>query len=228
MKKLLSLLLILCLLLPAAHAATVFSPDNARDGKIQALNCLQHSSFGAEYHSTNSLLSRWNSDILIYVGGSPTTKDISVFNDFIMQLSFRCPFLPPITCVSSASQANVCIYYAPLDQLKSYIPGYVEGNWGFFNYRYNRQYEIVQGSIAIASDVTRQNQRNHLLMEELVGVLGLSKDHELYSDSIVYASWTETQELSEIDWLMLNMLYHPDLSCGMDYEEARRILLSTF
>lgn len=227
MKKLLIALLTLCFLLSPALAEQ-FAPQNALDGKMQALDCLQYSSFGAEYNSTNSLLKRWESDIKIYTCGAITDKDSMMLDDFIMQLSFRCPFLPRISRTNTESAANVVIYYGPLDTLKDHVPNYVEDNWGFFTYKYNGDYEIYQAQIAIASDVTRQRQRNHLVMEELIGTLGLANDHNLYSDSIVYAPWTETQELSDIDWLMMNMLYHPSLSCGMSYQQARGILLNTF
>jgi len=229
MKKLLLFLLIFCLLLPSALAATTFAPKTASEGKLLALDCLQYSSFGAEYNSTNNYLKRWEEEIRIYAYGSPTNSDLATLDHFIMQLSFRCPFLPPIKRVNSESSANVTIYFGPLETLGNHINGYVKNNWGFFTYTYsNSGYNIYRGKIAIASDVTKQKQRNHLIMEELVGVLGMANDHELYSDSIVYAPWTETQQLSDIDWLMLNMLYHPSLSCGMTYKQARNILLNTF
>ena len=55
-------------------------------------------------------------------------------------------------------------------------------------------------------------------------MLGLTNDHGLYSDSILYKEWTTVGQLSDVDWLMLNMLYDPDLSCGMSANQAYRIL----
>lgn len=228
MKKLLIILLIACLLAPSALAAARFDPANAQEGKMLALDCLQLSSFGAEYNSASSLLKRWEDDIVIYAYGKPTDADLALLDEFIMQLSFRCPFLPAITRTDNKSEANITLYFGPLDTLSSHVSNYVEGNWGFFTYRYNSSYEIRSAEIAVSSDVTRQKQRNHLIMEELIGVLGLAKDHELYSDSIVYSPWTETQELSDVDWLMMNMLYHPAVHCGMSYPQARSALLDTF
>ena len=92
-----------------------------------------------------------------------------------------------------------------------------------FCYTYTN-YTIHSGEIAIATDVTNQKQRNHLMREELIGLLGLRNDHELYKDSILYQAWTETQTLSEVDWLMMNMLYHPDLTPGMSLNTACDIL----
>ena len=62
------------------------------------------------------------------------------------------------------------------------------------------------------------------MKEELVGALGLPGDHMMYSDSILYDPWTTVQDLSDVDWRMLNLLYSPALSPGMTEEEARDAL----
>jgi hypothetical protein len=54
-----------------------------------------------------------------------------------------------------------------------------------------------------------------------------NSDVTLYADSIVYQPWTEVQELSEIDWLMLNMVYSPHVDSGMSYKEVYAVLYPT-
>lgn len=81
-----------------------------------------------------------------------------------------------------------------------------------------------EAQIGIAADVTDQRSRDHLIQEEFFGALGLLNDHDLYSDSIVYQPWTTVQQPSEVDWLMLNMVYSPLLSPGMEKNEIHRIL----
>ena len=56
--------------------------------------------------------------------------------------------------------------------------------------------------------------------------IGMTNDHYCYEDSIICQGWTETQELSELDWLMLNLMYHPALEPGMTAEEAEGILMN--
>ena len=63
--------------------------------------------------------------------------------------------------------------------------------------------------IVIATDVTTQRDRNHLVQEELVGALGLTNDHWDDKTSILYQGWTTTQSPSPLDWQMLNFLYSP-------------------
>lgn len=217
MKKLLSALLslILALSLAPAAQAEVFAPKDAADALQTALDLCRTCAFAAEFGGAHPLL-RWEEPIRIHISGSPTQADRDAVDAFLLQLACRVPTMPNVTVVDNRANANMFIWYGPLDELSQHVTNYPEGNWGAFTYWY-RSYRMVKAEIGIASDVTEQRDRNHLVMEELVGALGLTNDHDVFSDSIVYQPWTTTQELSEVDWLMLNMIYHPDVSPGWDW-----------
>ncbi len=228
-KRIVCCMLVSFLLMSSALAAQNFSPVDALDARRQALDCLKISAFSAEYRdSTGGRLTRWESSIRLYVGGKPTRADLAELDDFLLELALRVPLLPNITRTNREAEADITIYYVPLSSMGSYAQNYVEGNWGFFTFYHDGAYQRYKGQIVIASDVTNQRQRNHLMKEELVGVLALGNDHELYADSIVYQPWTEVQDLSEVDWLMLNMIYSPYVSCGMTYDQARSALYSAY
>lgn len=216
MKRFLCMLLCLALLpLPGALAETTFRPANAAQAQELALELAHTCAFSVEYGNSN-LLKRWETPIRLYVGGSPTNQDKETIAAFVLQLAYRVPTMPNVTIVSSRRDANVTLFFAPLDELDQHVTNYVEGNWGIFNY-WTSNNAIVKAEIAIASDVTNQRSRNHLIKEELVGALGLTNDHDMYADSILYQEWTTTQELSEVDWLLLNMIYHPEVTPGMTW-----------
>ena len=52
----------------------------------------------------------------------------------------------------------------------------------------------------------------------------VSNDLMPVSDDNKALEWTTVGELSEVDWLMLNMLYDPDLKCGISAQKAYDIL----
>lgn len=216
MKKLLSLLLCLVLLSSSALAAD-FSAADAQAAQTAALRLMKTCAFSAEFGGAHSL-TRWTKPLRIYVGGEPTFTDLRELNSFLTDLAVHVPMLPNVSIVENKADANITLYYVPLRDMDKYVTNYVEGNWGLFTY-WRSGSEMVRAEIAIATDVTTQKARTHLMKEELVGVLGLTNDHELYEDSILYQPWTTTQELSDVDWLMLNMLYHPDVKPGMIWEE---------
>lgn len=216
MKKLLSLLLCLALLSSGALAAD-FSASDAQAAQSAALALMKTCGFGAEYGGAHNLI-RWTKPLRIYVGGKPTPTDLRELNSFLTDLAVHVPMMPNASIVDSKADANITLYYVPLEEMDQYVTNYVEGNWGIFTY-WHSGHQMVRAEIAIATDVTTQKARTHLMKEELVGVLGLTNDHDEYADSILYQSWTTTQELSDVDWLMLNMLYHPDVNPGMIWEE---------
>ena len=220
MKKLIALLLCLFMLMSTALAAK-FSPDDAFSAQSAALELLSICGFGSEYGSAHNL-ARWETPIRIYVGGKPTRTDRNELNSFLTDLAIHVPMLPNVSIVEDRSKANITIYYVPLKEMSRYVTDYVEGNWGMFRVWWTG-HRMTRAEIAIASDVTSQKARTHLLKEELVGALGLCNDHDEYADSILYQSWTTTQELSDVDWLMLNMIYHPDVTPGMTWERFRQV-----
>ena len=225
MKRFLSLLLALALLLPAAALASEqFGYTDAADARRQALEAFRVCAFSAEYHNNGrDSIVRWEEPIRVFAAGKPGATDLRRLDEFLTQLSLRVPGLPVISRVDAQSQANVVIHYCRLSEMPSLIPSYVSGNWGYFSFQSSGG-RIISSTIGIAYDVCDQQARNHLMMEELTGCLGLANDHNLYRDSILYQPWTTVQSLSEVDWIMLNYLYSPLVSPGDTWNTVERAI----
>ena len=224
MKKTIALLLTAVLLLPASSFAYVrdlyHKPGQKtpyqknKEWHTNALSVFHTCAFSAEYGDRGrNCLIRWDTPIRICAAGNPSRQDLQTLDGFIDELKQRVRYLPAISRVSSRSSANIVIHFCRLSEMASLIPGYVRGNWGYFSYQCSN-YRIYQAAIGIATDKTTQKQRNHLMKEELVGALGLTNDHDSDSSSILYQGWTEVQNLSRLDWQMLDYLYHPYVRPG--------------
>lgn len=208
-----------------------FSYTDVQDARLKALDCLMICGFSVEWNDAGTAnaattLTRWETPIRICVTGSPSADDRDQLNKFIMELATHCPNMPNISLVDSEQKANVVIYYGPLNTLGQHVDYYHEGNWGSFSYHYNGRHQITDGKVGIATNKNSKASKRHLLREELTGLFGLGNDHELYADSILYQQWTTVGQLSDVDWLMLNMLYDPDLTCGMNATQAYKILMN--
>ena len=218
------LLLLWTLWSVSAGADTPFRFEDEKTASRKALELFHICAFYPEYGpKEEQTLTRWEQEIRIWVGGAPTREDLRVLDAFIAELPEKVPGLPDIRRVRQDTQSNIRIWFVPGYLLPYYIEGYVEGNWGFFHTEHPGG-RILSGRIGIGADLTEQEERDHLILEELVGALGLPGDHNLYSDSILYDGWTVTSDLSEVDWRMLNMLYHPAVSPGMSWPEAQKAL----
>ena len=223
-EKVFFLFLLLTFWTACARADTPFRFADEKTASRKALELFHLCAFYPEYGpEEEQTLTRWETEIRIWTGGAPTREDLQVLDAFIAELGEKVPGLPGIRRVRQDTQSNIRGWFVPGYLLPHYIEGYVEGNWGFFH-TLHPSGRIVSGRIGIAADLTEQEDRNHLILEELVGALGLPGDHTLYTDSILYNGWTVTSSLSEVDWRMLNMLYHPAVHPGMTWPEAQREL----
>ncbi len=221
-----ALLFFLSVFSPAA-AASAFRPADEEDAFRQSLSLFCQCAFHPEYGSPASggRLNRWEREITIWAGGSPTREDLTALDDFLSELEEKVPSLPPLRRVREDSRAVLRIWFIPRYLMQAYLEGYTGENWGFFRYE-TASFAIVSARVGIASDVTDQEERVHLLKEELVGALGLPGDHTVYPDSILYDKWTTVPSLSDVDWRMLNLLYDPALRPGVTEAQARETLES--
>ncbi len=224
-KKLLTLLLALTTF-TSAGAAPMIPASSAQIAT--ALSCLEHCAFTPEYGERSEVLMRWKNPIVIHVGGVPTGEDLIWLDEFIQLVNEAVPHMPTVSRTARESRASITMWFGPLDELKDHITDYQPDNWGYAYYFYNGRNVITRGEVVIASDVTTQRERNHLIMEELLCLFGLTNDHDCQSDSILYQPWTDVQELNPIDWLMLQMLYDPAVSPGMGTEQAIPLLKQTY
>lgn len=206
---------------PAPSASLTAAPASAAPAALADEETLSYFSavvFSTEYGGSSeddNRLRRWEEPLLITVDGSPTDEDLAVLNRHIGDLQ-AVPGMPEIRRVRSGG--NVAIHFVPLSAMGNAVPGYVEGNWGFFRVWWDESLRMNRAEVAIASDVTTQPQRNHLILEEVTQLLGLMQDADSHADSIFYGPWTETQALSALDWRLVALLYRTDLSAGMTRE----------
>ncbi len=218
------IVLLLLLLSSSALADTPFRYTDEKTASRKALELFHLCAFFPEYGPVKEQpLTRWENEIRIWAGGSPTREDLQVLDDFIAQLQERVPGLPDIRRVRQDTQSDIRIWFVPGYMLPHYVKDYVDGNWGFFHTEHPDG-RIVSARIGIAADLTEQEDRDHLILEELVGALGLPGDHTLYTDSILYDGWTLSPALGDVDWRMLNMLYDSAVRPGMSWPEAQKAL----
>ncbi len=208
------------------EAAAPIATLNATDDRElqQALDYFAEIAFGSEYGIADKRIRKWTSPIRAAVHGNPTDEDMAAIRCVLEGLNAVEGF-PGITLADKGQ--NMDISFVPLDAMNGTVPGYVEGNWGFFTVRYSAG-GIRQASVAIASDVTDQQARNHLLFEEILQSAGLMCDSDSYPESIFYGQWTTVQQPAALDWELMHMLYLPRIKTGMGMEEAIGLLKQYF
>jgi len=181
----------------------------------------------AEYSDSGnpSLLQKWCDKIYYTVHGEPTGDDLAVLETFAQQLNTMKGF-PGICEAENPGETNLNIYFCTRDEMISRMGDWTRGLDGAVTFWYNNNM-IYDATICIRTDLN-QHLRNSVILEELYNGLGPIQDTSLRPDSLIYAGFSEPQDLTEADTLILRLLYHPWMVCGMDADQCERVIRAIY
>lgn len=167
---------------------------------------------------------KWKNPIYYRIVGNATDMDLSILNDLFSQLN-QVDGFPGIFPADSEHSENLTIWF--LDQynfnlqFSSVINGETaDGAVQFWYYTFSN--EIYEGQIGYRTDIS-QEIRNSVLLEEIINLLGIN-DTVLRSDSITYQYSSDATELSDIDWVIMKLLYNPKILCGMKESACKLVV----
>ena len=175
-----------------------------------------------------SLIQKWLSPIVYRIHGNPTQEDLQVLSEFCEQLN-TVPGFPGIREAQEHEPENLSLSFLDPDAFRENFSDAVHGEdaWGATQFwYYTDTNEIYTATIGYRTDIP-QADRSSIILEEIVNTLGFS-DSELRPDSIVYQHSNENLRLSDVDWLLLELLYHPDIDCAMDAEMCEKIIRNLY
>ena len=168
-----------------------------------------------------SLLQKWISPIYYRLNGDPTEADIRVVTEFAAWLNTVEGF-PGMVEAQAPDEANLQIHFCTQEDMLALMGQDFTDMDGAVTFWYldNAIYDAI---ICCRTDLDQQ-LRNSVILEEIYNGLGPIQDTDLRPDSIIYSEYAEPQELTEIDALILKLLYHPQLLCGMNREECEAVI----
>lgn len=177
---------------------------------------------GAEFGDEIPVIKKWTDNIRIKVDGEPTEADLQTITDIVDDLN---ELIDGIKIKLVEKKENLTITFSPENQFKSIDQNYVPTNYGFFwALWHDDNFVIYDASILVSSADITQQERSHLIREELVQSLGLMNDSNKYNDSIFYQEWTDVKEFSELDKSVIKLLYLKKIKLGMSKEQVLGVL----
>jgi hypothetical protein len=219
--------------LAAPTSAYPFPPSTGVTGDVPysaaALDYFLEVAMGSEYGDATPNIRKWETDLRIQIMTPNATQyDRAVVDQVIAELNELLsqaagPSGRPITLSLVDSNPNVEMYFVPAENFAQYNanaqPGQIGSAWMQVNNN------VISGAeILIASNYLTDQERAHVIREELTQSLGIMKDSWLYEDSIFYQGWTRTNEYSELDREVIRMLYDPQLEVGMSQQQVASTL----
>ena len=177
----------------------------------------------AEYFDIGNpnLVQKWTVPIRYILYGAPTDEDLDTLNHFANWLNTIDGF-PGIAKTDDPTAANLRIHFCDQEEMQTLMGEDYIGMDGAVTFWYEN-HEIYDAIICIRTDLD-QHLRSSVILEELYNGLGPVQDTWLREDSIIYGGYSEPQALTPTDELLLKLLYHPDILCGMDAAECEEVI----
>lgn len=181
----------------------------------------------AEYINSGdpSFLQRWEAPITYAIYGDCTPEDAAKVSEFCQWLNTIEGF-PGIHKAGENDYVNLRIHFCDQQTLLDLMGEQYRDMDGAVTFWYEEDI-IFDAIICIRTDLD-QNLRNCVILEEIYNGLGPIQDTSLRPDSIIYSEFSQPQALTEMDELILRLLYHPSLSCGMDAAQCEAAIRALY
>jgi hypothetical protein len=172
----------------------------------------------ADGNGNTSLVQKWNAPIRYRIYGDYTKTDLEVLTNLFAQLNEVKGF-PGIYAATQGEQENLTIDFFDHETFSAVFSTILNGEDAYgatqFWY-YTDTNEIHTASVGYRTDID-QTIRTSILIEEIINMLGIS-DTVLREDSIVYQYSNDNMALSDVDWVIVKLLYEPSICCGSDFD----------
>ena len=168
-----------------------------------------------------SRLQKWDTPIRYILNGEPTSADLKTLSTFSDWLNTIEGF-PGISETKDPIMANLRIHFCTQSEMTDLLGpnfSYMDGGVTFW-YMDDAIYDAI---ICYRTDI-EQTVRNSVILEEIYNGLGPVQDTDLRTDSIIYSGFSTPQTLTDVDKLILKLLYHPQLRCGMNARECETVI----
>lgn len=169
-----------------------------------------------------SRLQRWASPVTYYIYGTPTDEDLQTLARLEAWLNTVEGF-PGMEPAAVPGTERLKLYFCTQEEMIGHLGENFWGMDGGVTFWYDGDNAIYEATICYRTDISQQ-VRNSVILEEIYNGLGPIQDTQLRSDSLIWSGYSEPQWLTPVDELILKLLYHPDLSCGMDAAACEAVI----
>lgn len=169
-----------------------------------------------------TLVQKWNSSIAYALIGEPTEADRAVVSNMVFAMNGISGF-PGMYEVSGPASANFNIYFVSQEEMIEILGDNFYGCDGGVTIWWDGAQQIYKGTICIRTDLD-QYVRNSVIMEEIYNGLGPVQDTDLRSDSLIYSGYSTPQQMTQVDVLIMKLLYNSKIRCGMSAAECEKVI----
>lgn len=168
-----------------------------------------------------SVIQKWTEPIHYGITGDCTEEDLATLSAFTAWLNTVDGF-PGIHETDDPGQINLRIYFCDQQNMLAIMGESFTDMDGAVTFWYLDN-EIYDATICYRTDL-KQQLRNSVILEEIYNGLGPIQDTVLREDSVIWQEFSSPQTLTAIDELLLRLLYHPSMRCGMNAQQCEAVI----
>lgn len=183
----------------------------------------------SEFGNHHPTISKWEKTLVIFIDGTPTTEDLSVVQEISDRLN-AIPGFPGVIQTNNKEEANIIFGFydnETFDRLerKKGIRGALGLAWFYLD---DAGTEIIHADISIRNTDSRYDEgiysKTTTIWEEFLQATGLPNDTLLYKETLFYNGEYDVPEATDFDWLVIRILYLPQIKSGMTYFDCLPII----
>ena len=184
----------------------------------------QEVALDAEYVDSGDAtrVQKWGDEITYALLGAPTDADREVVFQMVNTLNSITGF-PGMKEITDTAAAELKIHFVAEPEMLNLLGDNFYGCDGGVQFWYDSDNKIYDGTICIRTDLD-QYVRNSVIMEEIYNGLGPVQDTDLRSDSLIYSGYSTPQGMTQVDMLIMKLLYNSKIRCGMSAAECEKVI----
>lgn len=212
--------------------STMLQASNSAQPHWQNKHYIEHSFYDialrGEHQVVEPVIKKWQKPLLVWATSTigNTHEQYTLLNSHLTKLTEITHL--PIQPTQNARQANVRVFFTTEHQAPDIVAREISLNAVqhlkhsicLGHIRYNRRAEITRATIVIP--VQRAQAHGKLtscIIEELTQMLGLINDSKIVHPT-VFNDTTTNDMLTGLDYLLLKLLYSPEIKTGMTINQA--------
>ena len=176
--------------------------------------------FADEGLGTTGIARKWLKPIYYEIYGSADEVDVAAIR-WVAELLNGINGFPGMFRANDNNKANVKYYFGNITYIQAAM-GITDNSARSCTRLFadNDTKKIQLAKIGIVSDTTSRKDRNSLILEETLQMLGLNQSTLNYPQSLFYKNNSTPQVPDEMDWAIVKLLYSPEVTAGMDKSSA--------
>ncbi len=211
----------------------IMTPEEEEESNLTAyqqdvVDYFKEVALGFEFGNASRITRKWEVTMKIYVEGNASDELLAELDKIIAELDELTTDDFSIEFVDNFTESNYHIFFGSSSNYAALYPriaNLVESNWGLFSLYWDEANQLNRGHMYVDTRRANAVEQKHLLREELTQSLGLAVDSNKYRESIFQAAWTRTTSYAEIDKELIRLLYHPDMTSGLNRFTVEPVLV---